>query len=156
MQHSFFDSIDVGPEEAEASVSDYRVERNLARAAEYFVAYDICRRGFDCFTVGEGLRYDLIADVGGVRRIQVKSNRRAVHRGAGSISKSYTFGSKQDLREYVGDADLLAFVGMDCLTVLYAVPNQIRRANLHVGASMMTAEASDLSWAEVARTWGLP
>lgn len=141
--------------EADVAPIDYRIERNLARAAEYFVAYDISKRGYDCFTVGEGLRYDLIADVKGVRRIQVKSNRRATFRGAGSISTSYTFGSKQDLREYSGDIDLFAFVGMDRMVVLYVLPAQIRRQNLHISASLMTPEASDLSWAQSLSTWNV-
>ena len=154
MQHSFFEEIGIGQPDAESSAADYRVERNLARAAEFFVAFDISRRGFDCFTVGEGLRYDLIADVGGVRRIQIKSNRRATYKAPGSVSQSYTFG--KELLTYVGDVDLFAFVAMDRLSVLYVLPVQVRRSELHISASMLTPEASDLSWAEVLRVWGLP
>lgn len=135
------------------AVSDYQSERSMARAAEYLVAYDISRRGFDCFTVGEGLQYDLIADLGGLRRIQVKSNRRAVYRHPNSVSLSYTFGNGKGLLKYTQGADLLAFVALDRMAVLYSLPSQIKREQLHIAASIMTPESSDLSWAEVMREW---
>lgn len=132
---------------------DYRVERNLARAAEYLVAFDISRRGLDCFLAGEGLRYDLIADVGGLRRIQVKMNRRAVFRAPGSVFQSYTFGSKEDLRGYIDDIDLFAFVAMDRQTVIYSAPSTMRRQAFHIKASIMTPEACDVSWTDATRGW---
>lgn len=155
MQQAFENFLieDDGPSEAETV--DYRLERNLARAAEFFVAFDLSKRGHDVFTVGEGLRYDLIADVSGVRRIQVKSSRRAVYRGATSNSTSYLFGGKSNLLSYSNDIDLFAFVAMDRMVVLYAIPGQMRRAKLHLDASKMTPEASDLSWQQVLRFWGL-
>lgn len=153
MQLKIFDD-----EEAEAlqpEVSpDYRFERNLARAAEYLVAFDISRRGFDCFTVGENLRYDLIADVGGLRRIQVKMNRKAVFRAPGSISQSYTFGGgESDLQLYTKDIDLFAFVAMDRQSVIYSVPASIKRQKFHIPASIMTPEACDISWTDATRGW---
>lgn len=153
MQLPFFeeDTADLVPNEA----PDYRAERNLARAAEFYVAFDISRRGWDTFTVGESLRYDLIADVRGLRRIQVKMNRRAILRGPASTSLSYTFGKHDNkpLNEYAGDVDLLALVAMDRSVVLYVLPESVRRKALHVSAAAMTPEASDLSWAEVLRAW---
>lgn len=154
MQLPIFDEAEAVPL-LDSEAVDYRVERNIARAAEYLVAYDISRRGWDCFTVGEGLRYDLIADVRGLRRIQVKMNRRASYRAIGSVSQSYTFGNKHDLRDYAKDVDLFAFVAMDRSVVLYVTPDQIRRAQLHVSASGMTPEMSDLSWSQAVRTWGI-
>jgi hypothetical protein len=149
-----FDFIEPDVEEVDGAGIDYRVERNLERAAEFLVAYDISRRGYDCFTVGEGLRYDLIADVNGVRRIQVKSNRRARQMGNPNQAPGYNFGKgKGDLRDYVGHCDLIAFVAMDRLTILYAVPERTMRAHLWVPGSRMTPEFSDLSWAEVMRSW---
>lgn len=152
MQLKIFDD-----DEAEAILPevspDYRIERNLARASEYLVAFDISRRGFDCFTVGEGLRYDLIADIGGVRRIQVKMNRRATYRAPGSISQSYTFGSSHDLKSYLNDVDLFAFVAMDRQTVIYSAPASMKRANFHIPASIMTPEACDISWVDATRGW---
>lgn len=152
MQLKIFDDDEAEALLPEAS-PDYRIERNLARAAEYLVAFDISRRGFDCFPVGEGLRYDLIADIGGLRRIQVKMNRRATFRAPGSISQSYTFGNKHDLQSYLADADLMAFVAMDRHQVIYIAPSSIRRASLHIPASIMTPEAGDVSWVDATRGW---
>jgi hypothetical protein len=140
-----------------ASVVDYRARRNLARAAEFLVAFDVSRRGYDCFTVGEGLRYDLIADVGGLRRIRVKSTRRAEFCGVGSISASYAFGDEKTgaLLDYLEDVDLFAFVAIDRRIALYVVPAQMRARSLHVTASKMTPDFSDLSWAQVMNAWRL-
>jgi hypothetical protein len=155
MQLPFFEdeAVEIVPEAA----PDFRAERNLARAAEFFVAYEISRRGWDCFTVGESLRYDLIADIGGLRRVQVKMNRRAILRGQTSVSLSYTFGKhdSKPLNEYSGDVDLLALVAMDRAVVLYVLPTMVKRKALHVAASTVTPETSDLSWAEAMRAWGL-
>jgi hypothetical protein len=157
MQLPIFDEADAIPLADEAPTGDYRTERNLARAAEFLVAYDISRRGWDCFTVGESLRYDLIADVRGLRRIQVKMNRRATYRAPGSKVLSYTFGKNDNkpLSAYAGDVDLLALVGMDRATVLYVLPSQVRVAALHLTAATMTPEMSDLSWASILRSWGI-
>jgi hypothetical protein len=156
MQHLLFDDFQED-DPTDHPLQDYRVERNLARAAEFLVAYDISRRGWDCFTVGESLRYDLIADVCGLRRIQVKMNRRAVYRTSGSISLSYTFGKNDNkpLSQYVESADLLALVAMDREIILYVLPAQVKVAALHLSASKFTPELSDLSWAEVIRVWGV-
>lgn len=156
MQLPFFD-LDDAVEVEPPPAADYRVERNLARAAEFLVAFDVSRRGWDCFTVGEGLRYDLIADVRGVRRIQVKMNRRAVFKAPGSKTLSYTFGKNDNkpLSAYAGDVDLLALVAMDRQSILYVNPAQVKVAALHLSASTFTPEMSDLSWSEVCRAWGV-
>lgn len=155
MQFTIFDDAEAIALSADEA-PDYRTERNLARAAEYLAAFDISRRGFDCFMAGEGLRYDLIADVGGLRRVQVKMCRRATYRASGSVSLSYTFGgSDKHLSAYVGDIDLFAFVAMDRQTVLYMPPHQLKRQKLHVPASTVSPETSDLSWADMMRGWGV-
>lgn len=156
MQLLFFAELETAAPESEPT-SDYRAERNIARAAEFLVAYDICRRGWDCFTAGEQLRYDLIADVRGLRRIQVKMNRRAIYRGQSSQTLSYTFGKNDNkpLSEYAGDVDLLALVGMDRGVILYVLPSLVKVAALHLPASQFTPETSDLSWSETMRAWGV-
>lgn len=126
---------------------DYRAERNLARAAEFLVAYDISRRGWDCYSVGESLRYDLIADIGGLRRVQVKMNRRARTMAVHGQQAGYLFGKGSgDLRAYVGDVDLFAFVAMDRKLILYAAPATMVRAHFWISGSAMTASRCDLSW----------
>jgi hypothetical protein len=139
--------------EAEATVPiDHRAERNFARAAEFLVAYDISRRGWDCYPVGEGLRYDLIADIGGLRRVQVKMNRRARCMKAEPQAQhrpGYLFGKGEgDLRDYSKDVDLFAFVAMDRRLILYISSFTITRAHLWVTGSFMTVERCDLSWTQ--------
>ena len=139
--------------EVEEEGPDYRFDRNLARAAEFLAAFDISRRGFDCFTVGEGLRYDLIADINGIRRIQVKMNHRAKFKAPGSVTMSYTFGNSDNLRDYVGDIDLFAFVAMDCRLVLYGLPERMKSSALHIPSSRMTDGVCELSWVDATRNW---
>lgn len=160
MQLSIFDEEDVVEIEQPTTV-DYRLERNIARAAEFLVAFDICRRGYDCFTVGEGLRYDLVADIQGMRRVQVKMVRRAMYRAHGSKTLSYTFGKSHrskgngSLRDYCGNVELLALVAFDRQVILYTTPEVLKRDALHVAAVSVTPEISDLSWSEVMRSWGV-
>jgi hypothetical protein len=156
MQLSIFED-EPTDEFTEAPARDFRAERNLARAAEFFVAYDVSRRGFDCFTVGEGLRYDLIVDVGGLRRVQVKSSRRASSRDYCGGRAGYQFGHHKvgsNLESYANQVDLFAFMAMDRLVVLYALPGSLRNS-LWVSPSAMTIERSDLSWLECLRAWGI-
>lgn len=45
MKFPLFDDDEVVPDAADDAVSNFRVERNIARAAEFLVAYDVARRG---------------------------------------------------------------------------------------------------------------
>ena len=157
MMLPLFDDADAVEVDAEDAGSSFRTERNLAHAAEHLVAYDICRRGFDCFIAGEGLRYDLIADVGGLRRIQVKMNRRATVRTASQKLPAYYFGKhdRKPLNGYAADADLFAFVGMDRAAILYVSPSRICTPTVQISAGQFTPEGCDLSWCEALRMWGI-
>ena len=127
MQLAFFETTDVQLDDSLVWVES----RAAARGAEYLVAAELSFLGYDCFFAAEGLRYDLIVDRGGLLRIQVKSTggvRRV--RGndgrRGGLTHGYVFngsssvGTSQSLREYAGDADILAFVAQDLRRVMYS------------------------------------
>lgn len=137
------------------AAQDYRFERCLAKSAEFLAAYDISRRGLECMLAGEGMRYDLLVDAGGaIKRVQVKSNRRAVLRAARSKGRSYTFGKDSNPLNGYGDAiDLFALVALDVGCVLYVPAAQIVAPHIHLNATKFTPEMSDLSWSEATRGW---
>lgn len=134
---------------------DHRAERNLARAAEHLVCSDILSRGLDAFLVGEGLRYDLIAEVGGaLRRIQVKSTGGIRLRAVGEYGYSvYRFKHKEDLRLYIGDVDLFAFVALDRKLIVYVRPDELSGCEFRVSSEKLTPEFCDASWSQSVAEW---
>lgn len=165
MQLRFFEPTEAGNEEAE---SGHRWMHNLAKAAEHFVAWDILQRNWACSMASEGLRYDLLAEVGIPRRVQVKMSLRPNFRNPG-VSKPYhrfgqTHGGNRPngrrrrgdrLGDYLNDIDLFAFVAFDKKCVLYALPTAIQTSSLKIAAADFTQERSDLSWSEALRAWGV-
>lgn len=89
-------------------------KRRVGLAAQHLVAADILLHGYDCSISAELLAYDLIADINGLRRVQVKCRATAEYRGARSTVPSYTF---QQLRPTA--CDLFAFVVLPQRRVLY-------------------------------------
>lgn len=164
MQLQFFDPISDDDDFEQGQV----IVHNLARAAEHLVAFDILQRNWACSIAAEGLRYDLIAEVGSPRRIQVKMSLRPNFRNPG-VSKPYhkfgqTHGGRRPngkrrpghrLSDYQNDIDLFAFVAFDKKCVLYALPHAIQTNSLKIAAADFTQERSSLSWSEALRFWGV-
>lgn len=130
----------------------------LAWAAEHLVCSDVLERGFDAQMASEGLPYDVIADIGGLRRIQVKSamlRRRPVTTTNGKIYdySVYRFKAHGKLSEYAGKADLLAFVAVDHKFVVYARPENAL-TEVRLSPDRLPPGYCDLSWSEAVRGWG--
>jgi hypothetical protein len=167
MQLRFFEPI-LDSEISEPDDANHGVVINLARAAEHFVAFDILQRNWSCSVAAEGLRYDLIAEIDGPRRVQVKMSLRPNFRNPG-VSKPYhrfgqTHGGQRPngrrrrgdrLADYIGDIDLFAFVAFDKKCVLYALPHTIQTNSLKIAAADFTPDRSELSWSEALRFWGV-
>jgi hypothetical protein len=139
-----------------ASEADYFRERNLARAAEHLVCFDILRRGMTAFISAEGLPYDVVGDIGGLRRIQVKSTRVTQRPSNGYDYSVYRFKHGKgsgSLQKYVGETDLLAFVAMDRRLIMYTRPENIPGFEFRIYPSEMTEERCELSWSEAIRGW---
>lgn len=130
----------------------------LSLAAQYFVAADILQRGWDCSVAAEGLRYDLIADVGGLRRIQVKMSMFARLCSPRAKTISYPFGAPASggLRTYLNDIDMFAFVAMDLRKIIYARPKNIDCHALLIPLTRFQNEPPEHSWAESIEEWSAP
>lgn len=117
-------------------------------AAQHLVAFDILTRGFNCSISAEHLAYDLIADIGGLRRVQVKARAFARYRGRRSIEPAYEYRNIAPER-----VDLFAFVAMPERLVLYRRPETINAAFHTILASEFTPAAANRSWRETTRAW---
>lgn len=164
MQLRFFDDT----ADAEEPNDGYRLIHNLARAAEHFVAANILERNWSCSIAAEGLRYDLIAEVGLPRRVQVKMALRPRFRNSERGNIYYHFGQGfgglrhngkrrigDNLSAYKGAIDLFAFVAMDRRSILYVSPTSIPTKTVKIEASEFSKERENFSWAEALRAWGI-
>lgn len=167
MQPSFFE-IDESVEPETTDAARQHLMRNIARAAEHFVAGDILQRNWACTMAAEGLRYDLIAEILIPRRIQVKMCQRPMFKNPGGKHLYYKYGQSTGglrpsgktreggrLKDYVGAIDLFAFVAFDKRRVIYVLPENIPTYTLKIRASEFTDERSELSWSEALREWGV-
>ncbi len=99
-------------------------ELNIGRAGEYIVLADLLLKGVQVFTTGQGVGYDLVADVDGrLIKIQVKTTqkKRLLKARANPI---YFFhikrAGKNGNKFYkVGDFDCFALVALDIRKVFY-------------------------------------
>lgn len=166
MQLGFFKVVDNDePDDSEAvsGAIDYGLIQKRALAAEHLVAADILQRNWDCSFAAAALRYDLIADVGGLRRVQVKMALRPCLQGG--VILYYKFGcgaatsisrrSEGRLNHYKGEIDLFALVAFDIKRIIYVHPDLVDTQKIFVRESEFTAERSDLSWRESLRGWGI-
>lgn len=155
MQLKLLENEAVSEERADLS---HQHRRRLARSAEHLVCCDVLERGFDALIAAEGLPYDVVADIGGLRRIQVKStllrNRPVAVNGKEYDYEVYRFKSKVDLREkYVGSVDLMAFVALDPKLILYMRPEQLDGGEVRINPIRMGRDFCDLSWTDAIRGW---
>lgn len=146
-------------DEPDVDRSTDKIQRvRLSRSAEHLVCGDLLERGYDAMIASEGLSYDVVVDVGGLRRIQVKSTvlrSRPVETSGRNYDYSvYRFKDKATgLRDkYLGSVDLLAFVAMDVRRIIYARPEFVQ-TELRINASRLTAEYCELSWVEAVKEW---
>lgn len=163
MQLQFFDAIQIDDAaEADGDSIDYGLIQRRSLASEHLVATDILRRNWDCSFAAPALRYDLIADVGGLRRIQVKMCMRPKVYAGGSCLH-YKFGAAPSvhrsgdtrLNKYGDSIELFAFVAFDRSLIIYMFPEKIETHVILLKAADFTAEKSDLSWLEALREWKL-
>lgn len=132
---------------------DYSQVAKNYLAAQHLVAFDILTRGFFCSVAAEGLRYDLIADVGGLRRIQVKMTS-GLQMSGGYLRYRFWGGKmNQKLRDYRGDIDLFAFVAMDIKRILYVLPESVDVVAAAFKASYFEADRCELAWQAIVRGW---
>lgn len=163
MQFQFLQTADIAPEPEGPETTDYGLIQRSAVAAEHLVAADILYRNWDCSFASAGLRYDLIADVGGLRRVQVKMCGRPKLEGGTRLY--YIFGagtatslssrSDKRLRNYAGHIDLFAFVASDIRKILYVLPRTIDTQKLMVPASDFSEDRIEISWRTALQEWGL-
>jgi|TARA_Y100000310_G_scaffold290034_1_gene316900 hypothetical protein len=130
MQHTLWPRV---VEDAPEESGEYFRKRALARAGEYFVGYLLSREGYDCCFAAEGLKYDLVADIGDkLVRIQVKSTsapckNRTKRRRKVLYEFHYRAGANRSssLRGYIGHIDLFAFVALDRNSALFVLPDKV-------------------------------
>lgn len=142
---------------------DHGLIQRQAAAAEHIVAADILQRNWDCSVAAARLRYDLIADVGGLRRIQVKTCLFPTLQGG--VRLYYKFGcgaatsasrrSDGRLNNYQNDVDLLALLAFDIKKIIYVLPSKVETQKLYLHATDFTDERANISWAEALRDWGV-
>lgn len=96
-------------------------KRRIGHAAQHLVAADILLHGYDCSVSAELLAYDLIADINGLRRVQVKCRATAEYTSTRAKTPIYQF---QQLRPE--SCDLFAFVILPARLVLYRLPSSVR------------------------------
>lgn len=161
MQLQFFETAEID-DAAEGDLIDYGLIQRRSLASEHLVAADILRRNWDCSFAAPALRYDLIADVGGLRRIQVKMcSRPKVY--VGGTCLHYRFGAAPSvhrsgdtrLNKYGDSIDLFAFVAFDRSLIIYMLPEKIETQAILLKAADFTAEKSDLFWLDILREWRL-
>jgi len=148
------------PEEADAPLLDEGlVDYGLqGAAAQHLVAADLALRGHAATIAAEGLAYDLIAEIGGLRRIQVKSKRQIGSSGRGDGTPGYLWSSRDGglVARYSGRADAFAFVALDRRLILWVpVDGMPTKNHLWVPSSQMTEDRCQMSWASLMRGWGL-
>jgi hypothetical protein len=134
---------------------DYKFARNIARSAEHLVAFDILQRGLDVFVAAEGLPYDLVADIGGLRRIQVKSSQ-AIERPQGNYNyEVYIFKTRKadGIQRYRDTTDLMAFVAVDRKLIFYLKPRRLMGGQFRLKAVRMTEFYCRLSWQSATSDW---
>jgi hypothetical protein len=119
-------------------------------AAQHLVAMDILLRGYRCSISAESLPYDLIADIGMLRRVQVKARSFARYRGQRSKAAAYEF---CDLSQYRKSADLLALVSMPERCIIYQRADALTSGFISIPVHEMTADRSDASWIAATRYW---
>ena len=98
-------------------------ELNIGRAGQYYVLADLLLRGVKAFSTDEGVNYDVVADVGKLIRLQVKTTQKQT---LARIRKTpvYFFhlrrAGKGGKRKYqLGEFDGFALVALDKKEVFY-------------------------------------
>lgn len=154
MQLSIFSDIDVRDSE-EVEPSSFLTSE--PQGAEFLVAADICLRGYSCMMAGPGLRYDIVADIGGLRRIQVKMTRAArVKTKNNKYSyQRYWFDQARNggLLDYKGDIDLFAFVALDIRSILYVPITDLSVGHVSFVRSDFALERIEMSWRTIITRW---
>lgn len=125
-----------------------------ALAAQHLVASDILCRGYGVSIAAEKLRYDLIADIGGLKRVQVKMTN-GMQMASGYLRYRFWGGNHNSkLRDYIGDVDLLAFVAMDIRRIKYALPESVDLVQAAFKPAEFDMDRCELAWQQVLRSWG--
>lgn len=139
--------------EIEAIAVDPTVLAYKALAAQHLVASDILCRGYAVSTAAEKLRYDLIADIGGLKRVQVKMTT-GLQMAGGYLRYRFWGGNyNSKLRDYMGDIDLFAFVAMDIRRIKYALPANIDLVTAAFKPADFDLDRCELGWQQAVRSW---
>jgi hypothetical protein len=117
-------------------------------AAQHLAAFDILMKGHFCSVSAEQLPYDLIADINGLRRIQVKCRNFALYRGPTSLEAMYDFHGLAPEGN-----DLFAFVAMPERMVMYRLASTVHASSVTIPQREMTEEAALRSWKMAIKGW---
>ena len=106
----------------------------LGKAGEYFVCFDLIKRGYTAYTSEQGLPYDIVLDVGNnLYKVQVKTTREPYKvPQRKNTTKKYLFHvnrcGKNTKKEYTrNDVDIFALVGIDKMIVGYLPSDKVKK-----------------------------